>query len=454
MESNVYKNSKPDYSNFVALTLQNRMPWKMLSSILFNLSPTLTETKEIICILLKELEALHLILQKKDKELEKYQSDGLIPVTQNSKINDHNITLETESVPNDNKGIKEQEQSFSKESETMDDEIEVLEVVKESIDEEIYIDVNKGPKSCETCELDSGNKDAVGSLGHIDAPFVRNAKISDQELEASAQEEESCLKTETTSSNGNKDDKHITEENENDLNEIKEIDNKWYTFVANDKKCNSGQDVTVESEESVVNKARKRKYHCIFCQKAFQTSSSLKSHVRIHTGEVPFECKTCSKRFKTKGELKQHERIHTGEVPFECKTCSKRFKTKYEVRSHERIHTGEVPFECRTCKKRFKAISNLRIHEIIHTGELPYECKSCKKRFSQIGNLKKHERIHTGEVPFECKTCQKRFRVKCNLKIHESIHTGEEPYKCKTWGKTFKQRAALIYHFKMTHQLK
>ena len=113
--------------------------------------------------------------------------------------------------------------------------------------------------------------------------------------------------TEPISSNKSEDE-HGTDKS------VKDIDNKWYRFVSNDKKQDLETENTVESEEGVVNKAKQKPYHCKFCQKAFQTSSCLKSHVRIHTGEVPFECKTCSKRFKTKGQLKVHETIHTGEV--------------------------------------------------------------------------------------------------------------------------------------------
>ena len=88
------------------------------------------------------------------------------------------------------------------------------------------------------------------------------------------------------------------------------MDNKWYTFVANDKKQALETDLTLESKEIVVKQIKKRPYKCTFCQKAFQNSGNLESHIKIHTGEVPFECKTCSKRFRTKYALKKHERIH------------------------------------------------------------------------------------------------------------------------------------------------
>ena len=100
MESNIYNGTKTDFSYFVRMALKDNMPWKTLTILLQDLAPTLKETREIICILLKEIEALQATLQKKDKELEKYENIGSITKNQKSNIDDHNVTLETKSIPN------------------------------------------------------------------------------------------------------------------------------------------------------------------------------------------------------------------------------------------------------------------------------------------------------------------------------------------------------------------
>ena len=63
---------------------------------MFNLAPTLNETREIISILLKELEALHTTLQKKDKEVKAYENYDLTAKTQMSSIENQNWSLETQ----------------------------------------------------------------------------------------------------------------------------------------------------------------------------------------------------------------------------------------------------------------------------------------------------------------------------------------------------------------------
>lgn len=86
----------------------------------------------------------------------------------------------------------------------------------------------------------------------------------------------------------------------------------------------------------------RRLHSCLWCPKKFVTTGHLKQHVRIHTGDRPFQCSWCDKSFAQCGDLKRHERIHTGEKPFKCNTCGKCFAQCGNLKKHERIHARDA----------------------------------------------------------------------------------------------------------------
>lgn len=62
-------------------------------------------------------------------------------------------------------------------------------------------------------------------------------------------------------------------------------------------------------------------YFLQVCQKRFSSTSNLKTHQRLHSGERPYQCKHCPARFTQFVHLKLHKRLHTGERPHRCPHC-------------------------------------------------------------------------------------------------------------------------------------
>lgn len=51
-------------------------------------------------------------------------------------------------------------------------------------------------------------------------------------------------------------------------------------------------------------------YSCTVCDYKTYKPSNIKRHVRLHTGELPFQCPVCYRRFNEKGNLKKHLAVH------------------------------------------------------------------------------------------------------------------------------------------------
>ncbi|XP_029461277.1 zinc finger E-box-binding homeobox 2 isoform X1 [Rhinatrema bivittatum] len=119
-------------------------------------------------------------------------------------------------------------------------------------------------------------------------------------------------------------------------------------------------------------------FACPLCSYTFAYRTQLERHMVTHkpgrdqhqmltqgAGNRKFKCTECGKAFKYKHHLKEHLRIHSGEKPYECPNCKKRF-------SHSGSYSSHI-----SSKKCIGLISvNGRMRNNIKTGSSPNSVSS------------------------------------------------------------------------------
>jgi uncharacterized Zn-finger protein len=108
---------------------------------------------------------------------------------------------------------------------------------------------------------------------------------------------------------------------------------------------------------------------------------------------------------------------HSGHYPCSEPNCTKVFSRPYNLKSHLRTHTNEKPFECdyKKCGWKFSRIHDLKRHVLKHTGVQPHGCEFCHKRFARSDALKRH-----WKVDVHCSTSLKEYKSNHDGKVPTS----------------------------------
>ncbi|KAJ8378528.1 hypothetical protein AAFF_G00239110 [Aldrovandia affinis] len=165
--------------------------------------------------------------------------------------------------------------------------------------------------------------------------------------------------------------------------------------------------------------------HCPLCRKVFSSAPGLETHLHRSHGSwltLPLAAYTTDQLYGFRPELGQHGRPK--ERNFSCKECGKVFKRSSTLSTHLLIHSDTRPYPCQYCGKRFHQKSDMKKHTFTHTGEKPHVCQVCGKAFSQSSNLITHSRKHRGFQPFTCARCHSGFQRKVDLRRHQEVHCG------------------------------
>ncbi|XP_077300441.1 uncharacterized protein LOC143921151 [Arctopsyche grandis] len=185
---------------------------------------------------------------------------------------------------------------------------------------------------------------------------------------------------------------------------------------------------------------------CKVCLKSFKHSSSIRRHMKSHTGENPYKCNICLKSFAQRSGFVKHANFHSNTKPYECDICSKSFASRYNITIHLDTHTGIKPYKCNVCPKSFTSKNSLRQHISFHAVLKPHKCDVCPASFPFKYMLTGHKKLHNKEHAFECDMCLKSFSYRHNLSRHMQIHTGTKPFKCNVCLKSFVRKANLLRH--------
>ena len=139
------------------------------------------------------------------------------------------------------------------------------------------------------------------------------------------------------------------------------------------------------------------------------SNSSNSDTVDRSTNQV--QCHICGQYYKSRQNLAIHMRMHTGERPYNCSVCNKKFIQPHHLKAHLKSKHDII---------MVTPTKPLREDEVVDTPEgLRFKCQYCPKLLTSKNGRQKHERWHLGLRPHKCDVCGKAFKQSHHLKRHK-----------------------------------
>lgn len=198
----------------------------------------------------------------------------------------------------------------------------------------------------------------------------------------------------------------------------------------------------------------------MFCDYCNEFAGYRRSEVLDHmwtAHSYGFACPQCDRHFRISCNMRSHLRTHSGQRPYECKICGSRYAQSMTLKVHIRKHNNEKTCLCFECGQTFYSKSSLSAHwKRAHTAtdgppSLHY-CSICGRGYGNEDKLKSHVRKVHGARTMECDICSTSFKNRSTLIQHMQLHSGGKSFECRYCGVGFAQSAGRRCHEKRQHE--